>query len=209
MQNIVNDKESNPRVGIALSGGQDSIASFFVLRAGQVAIHPIACDHQWTRPGKHHPSNSYLLRKTLFALTQSFSQSVSLHPTPFCEDGARQWRYTLLDRVSRKYGLDVMCTGHTASDVVENAPNMQTTDVASLSTRWRGGKNAGYTHPHVHRPTHVFTRWETKYLCLHYRLPCICDSSNTWASSRRTKQRIHVWPYQQLMQEIPPANKHY
>ena len=218
MQNIVNDKEGKTHIGLGLSGGQDSTAALFVFYAANLPVHPIICDHQWMPESNQ---KALLVRTTCFGLSAlhtrfqekqtpsslkvihpceqkvcytrrsatGISHALALHPRSFCEDSARVWRYRIFDRISRKYALEEMCTGHTATDRVENTSSLE--PLAS-----------GFTHPSVHRPTSFFTRWETKYLCLHYRLPCVCDPSNAWQSSRRTKQRIYLHPYQNLMNSV-------
>ena len=113
------------RVMVAVSGGPDSLALLYLLRAIDIPMQLIAAyiDHG-LRP-LEIPNEVNTLKACCCALDVPFlTRSVDVHgllATKKCspEEAARILRYEVLEELRREHRAEVIATGHTADDQVE------------------------------------------------------------------------------------------
>lgn len=111
--------ESQSKMILAISGGQDSISLFFIvfhlikLWKGQVVF--LWCNHLWQCEAF---DTMYHLWKFNYYLNRSFIFSIAI-TSPLSEEKSRKWREKLFQRSALFANLKTILTGHTATDSIE------------------------------------------------------------------------------------------
>ena len=104
---------------IALSGGQDSICLVILLRQlmnqFNLKFGLIYCIHFWSVNNLYH--HSHLLKLSFIMENKGFFPLV-LNKS-FTENNARNWRRSIIYRISTFYNYQKLVTGHSLTDRIE------------------------------------------------------------------------------------------
>jgi len=117
--------QTDDRIIVAVSGGSDSLALLYLLRAIEIPVQLLAVyiDHG-LRP-QETPYEQEIIRKCCQELGVPYlTASVDVHRLIASEkhspeEAARILRYDALEKLRREYDARVIATGHTADDQVE------------------------------------------------------------------------------------------
>ncbi|MBD2151013.1 tRNA lysidine(34) synthetase TilS [Pseudanabaena sp. FACHB-1277] len=186
-----------PKILIAVSGGQDSIclAKLLQMQQAKFGWHlAIAhCDHRWREDSQANADH-----------VARFAQDLGLDfilrtadIVPKSEASARHWRYEMLAEMAKKHDCGYVVTGHTRSDRVEtclyNLMRGSGADgLAALS--WRRSLTDGIE---LVRPLLNVSRAETAGFCMENQIAIWEDSTNADLSYRRNRLRLETIPYLQ------------
>lgn len=187
------------RLGVAISGGSDSIALLHLLlplcKERNITIVPLTFDH--AIEGENSYNEALFVKKT--ALSLGLSPIVEKSPQPIrahnglsLEMAARNARHDFFCRMAKKENLDAIATGHQKSDETETF----------LIRLFRGAGATGLTaikplsiSPNsikILRPLLPFSREELKDYLRANSIPWMDDISNTNLSIERKDRKSVV-----------------
>jgi tRNA(Ile)-lysidine synthase len=184
----------NASLLVALSGGQDSMALYGLLR-------DLRSLHHWQFSLWHgnHGWRGEASAQAEALASWVESQGDALHrqqaePAPATEAEARQWRYQCLQQQADALGCSHVLTAHTATDRAETL----LLNLARGSHR-RGLGALRALRPMAHgvklvRPLLLFTREDTARICGEMGLPVWVDPSNADPRFSRNRLRAEVLP---------------
>jgi len=184
----------NASLLVALSGGQDSMALYGLLR-------DLRSLHHWQFSLWHgnHGWRSEASAQAEALASWVESQGDALHlqqaePASATEAEARQWRYQCLQEHANALGCSHVLTAHTATDRAETL----LLNLARGSHR-RGLGALRALRPMAHgvklvRPLLLFTREDTARICGQMGLPVWVDPSNADPRFSRNRLRAEVLP---------------
>ncbi|MGN6424141.1 MAG: tRNA lysidine(34) synthetase TilS [Asticcacaulis sp.] len=106
-------------LGVAVSGGGDSLALLYALKAwGRRPLHVVCVDHRINPDGANWARRVSEVAARLDSAFTALSWN-DLKPTTGLAAAARTARHRLLATAARAAGCRVLCLGHTADDVIE------------------------------------------------------------------------------------------
>jgi tRNA(Ile)-lysidine synthase len=182
---------------VAVSGGQDSVALFDVLRQLAPAMRlrlAIAHLHHGLR-GAEADGDEALVRRLAESAGAAFRArrldvpALARESGRSFEEAGREARYEFFESVRRELGADVVALGHTASDRAE-------TLLMNL-LRGTGLDGLGSIPPkrgHIVRPLILATREETLAHCRRKGLELAVDRTNLAPGHLRNKVRLELLP---------------
>jgi tRNA(Ile)-lysidine synthase len=185
------------RVLALLSGGRDSVCLVHALREalGSARVKALHVNHGLRAAAQEDERFCTKLCESLGV--ELVVERVAVPSRGNLEAAAREARYEAAERVRGRLGLDVVATGHTASDQVEtivyrlaSSPGRR----ALLGMRPRRDRIA--------RPLLEVTREETQAYCEEAGLDWREDESNRDRSLARNRLRLDVLP---RLREVHPA----
>jgi tRNA(Ile)-lysidine synthase len=189
--------EQGERVLAMLSGGADSVCLVHALGEllGPARVTAVHVNHGLREAAAEDERFCRKLCKSLGI--ELAVEHVTVPRRGNLEGAAREARYEAAERVRARLGLDVVATGHTASDQVEtivyrlaSSPGRR----ALLGMRPRRGR--------IVRPLLEITREETHAYCEEAALPWREDESNRDRGLARNLLRLEVIP---RLRQVHPA----
>ncbi|BBD65672.1 tRNA(Ile)-lysidine synthetase [Nostoc commune NIES-4072] len=187
--------ESNQRLLIAVSGGQDSLCLIKLLLDLQSKwgwdLGIAHCDHRWrsdSEANAHHVENLAKTWDTSFYL-ETANESIN------SEAAARDWRYKALSAIAKANNYQYIVTGHTASDRAETLLYnlIRGTGADGLQAlTWQRPLTTGIM---LVRPLLEITRTQTEQFCQEFKLPIWEDSTNQDLQYARNRIRQELIPY--------------
>lgn len=182
---------------VLVSGGADSTALMHLLRTAHPGPVVIASFDHGLRVESADEVDA--VGRQAAALGLSFhARRLSLEPGAGLQERARDARYAAADEIAREVGVDLIATGHTATDQAETilfrlARGTGRTGALGISPR-RGN---------IIRPVLGLTRDETRGYCEVRGVPWTDDPSN--ADARFTRSRIRHGLVAELARVHPGA----
>lgn len=189
--------QDQPRILVAVSGGQDSLCLLKLLVDLQPKWHwqlsVIHCNHQWRADATANAQH-------IAQLSQSWQlpyYGITATSPPANEASARTWRYQVFTQVAETHHYNIVVTGHTGTDQAETllynlirgsgADGLQ-------SIPWERSLSAGVS---LIRPLLNITRTQTAEFCHSQGLPIWEDSTNQELKFARNRIRQELFPYLQ------------
>ena len=112
----IDDSLLNPKIGLAVSGGIDSMVMLDIFRKTKYQITVLHFNHKWRKEATKDASlvESYCLRHDIdYIYGEAPDNCVQ------SEDNARKLRYDFFSKVAEKQKLDLICTAHHIDDQFE------------------------------------------------------------------------------------------
>ena len=122
--NLKDKKKTKIRIGVALSGGPDSLALVFLTKCFLLLNKKIEChffivDHKLRKDSSIEANNIRLLLQK-FNIKLNILKWIGKKPNSNIQGVARNYRYKLLKKVCKKKNINYLLIGHHLDDVYEN-----------------------------------------------------------------------------------------
>ncbi|MBW8733769.1 MAG: tRNA lysidine(34) synthetase TilS [Asticcacaulis sp.] len=187
------DGRADHPVGVAVSGGGDSVALLYWLAEwGRRPLHVFCVDHglnpsssQWTQGVARHAEN---VGAAFTALSWTGEK-----PTTGLSAAARSARHALLADAARAAGVGVLCLGHTADDIAEArlmraaGSSVGRPTLWSPSPAWPQGRGVFLFRPLLSQRREALRTWLKSK-----GLSWIDDPANDNTASLRARIRLYV-----------------
>ncbi|MDJ0737513.1 MAG: tRNA lysidine(34) synthetase TilS [Nostocaceae cyanobacterium] len=187
--------DSNQRLLIAVSGGQDSLCLTKLLLDLQSKwrwyLGIAHCDHRWRYDSQ---ANAQHVEKLAKNWDISFYLTTANQPIK-SEAAARKWRYQTLSAIAQENNYNYIVTGHTKSDRAETLLYnlMRGTGADGLQAlTWQRPLTDNIF---LVRPLLEITRTQTGQFCQDFQLPVWEDSTNLDVKYARNRIRQELIPY--------------
>ncbi len=189
--------ESNQRLLVAVSGGQDSLCLIKLLLDLQPKwgwhLGIAHCDHRW-RPDSQ--GNAQHVENLAKSWDISFYLETAIEALN-SEAAARNWRYQAMRAIALEHNYNYIVTGHTKSDRAETLLYnlMRGTGADGLQAlTWQRPLTDNIL---LVRPLLEITRAQTGDFCKDFQLPIWEDCTNEDLKYTRNRIRLELLPYLQ------------
>lgn len=182
---------------IAVSGGQDSLCLTKLIQDISIQdktilkIDYIYIDHQWRKDSKKHIQ--HLIN---FIRTTKYSISIyEIYKHTKSELEARKLRYQILLHHAITYNFNIIMTGHTETDKIENffQQLIRGTSIDGATSLNLSRKLSNQIE--LWRPLINYNRNEIYWFCRKFYLPIWLDSTNYQYVTKRNRVRYELIPY--------------
>jgi tRNA(Ile)-lysidine synthase len=192
---FLNRNKGLVKLGVAVSGGQDSMALLEALattikdKGLKITLVVIHCNHGWREDAGDNASHV-----CKYADKYGADIYMKVWENPKKDEGsARKWRMQCFKEATNKLGLDGICTGHTYTDKIETIlyKLIRGTSPSSFFGMREKTDFEGFT---IYRPLLNSHRTDTNLHCFCKEVEIWEDSTNQDLSFARNRIRHKVMP---------------
>lgn len=188
---------SNKRIAVALSGGQDSLCLLKLLvdclDKSQQTISAVYIDHQWKNSSQKHA-------KHVINMSKFTELPITIYQMPklsISEHEARKIRYRILIKHALAQECDAIMLGHNSDDHTETLignllRGAGLDGIANFTTSKQINSRISMLRPLIY-----FTKAEITWMCRLFQLPVWSDETNYNLNLRRSRVRHELVPYLQ------------